>query len=98
MRGAPALCAYLWPPLDLLQQLHIFLVLGAPGLDPVLQLGPHNVRAERDKHLPLPAGHPSLDAAQDTAGLLDCKCTLLAPVDFLIHRNPQALLLRNALS
>ena len=26
------------PPLDLLQQLHVFLVLGAPGLDTVLQM------------------------------------------------------------
>jgi len=27
------------PPLDLLQQLHVFLVLGAPELDAVLQVG-----------------------------------------------------------
>ena len=32
------------PPLDLLQKLHIFLVLGAPDLDAVLQLGPHKGR------------------------------------------------------
>ena len=27
------------PPLDLLQQLHVLLVLGAPGLDAVLRVG-----------------------------------------------------------
>jgi len=29
------------PPLDSFQVLSIFLVLGAPGLDAVLQMGPH---------------------------------------------------------
>ena len=29
------------PPSDPLQQLHIFLMLGAPDLDAVLQMGPH---------------------------------------------------------
>ena len=46
------------PPLDPLQQLHIFPVLGAPDLDTVLQMGPYEDRAERDNHLPVPAGHP----------------------------------------
>ena len=46
------------PPLDPLQQLHIFPVLGAPDLDAVLKMGPHKSRAERDSHLPVPAGHP----------------------------------------
>jgi len=34
------------PPLDLLQSLHVFLVLSAPGLDAVLQMGPHEGRVE----------------------------------------------------
>jgi len=29
------------PPLDPLQELHVLPVLGAPGLDTVLQMGPH---------------------------------------------------------
>jgi len=36
------------------------------------------MRAEEDNHPPRPAGHPFVDAAQDTAGLLGCKRTLLA--------------------
>ena len=46
------------PPLDLLQELHILPVLGAPGLDAVLHMGPHKSRVERDNPLPLPPGHP----------------------------------------
>ena len=61
------------PPLDLLQQLCVLLVLGVPGLDAALQMGPHE---GRDNHLPHPTGYPSSDEAQDTAGLLGCKCTL----------------------
>jgi len=57
--------------LDLLQQLHTPPVLGAPGVDTVLQMGSHKGRVEGDNHNPLPccAGHPSQDAAQDTVGL-----------------------------
>jgi len=56
--------------LDLIQELYIFLVLGAPSLGAVLQVGPHKGRAEGENHLPHPAGHPSFGAAWDTAGLL----------------------------
>jgi len=52
-------------PLDLLQQLCILLVLGASGLDAVLQ-----GRVERDSHLPYPAGCSSFDAAQDAVSVL----------------------------
>jgi len=45
------------PPLDPLQKPHIFPMLGAPGMDTVLQLGPHKGRVERDNHFPLPPGH-----------------------------------------
>ncbi|XP_032300907.1 transcription factor PU.1 isoform X1 [Coturnix japonica] len=71
------------PPLDPLQKLHIFPVLGTPDLDTVLQLGPHEGRAEGDNHLPGPAGHPSSDGTQDTIGLGDCKRTLLRHVSYL---------------
>jgi len=59
------------PPLDPLQQLHVLLVLGAPGLDAVLQVGSHDVGTITSLSL-LP---PLFDAAQDTAGLLGCKHT-----------------------
>ena len=59
------------PPLDPLQQLHVLLVLGAPGLDAVLQVGSHEVGTITSLSL-LP---PLFDAAQDTAGLLGCKHT-----------------------
>jgi len=50
------------PPLDPLQQLYSFLLLGASGLDVVLQMQPHEGRVEGDSHLPYSAGHPSFDA------------------------------------
>lgn len=84
--------------MDPLQQLLIFLLLGAPALDAVLQMGPHEGRAEGDNYLPLPAGHPFTDVAQDTIGLLSCKHTLLAHVKLFDHWNPQALLHRAALN
>jgi len=45
-------------PLDSLQQLHLHIipVLGAPGLDIVLQMGPHKGRVEGDNCLSLPTG------------------------------------------
>ena len=64
--------------MDSLQQLHIFLILGAPGPDAVLQMGPHEGRAEGNNHFLCFAGHPSFDAAQDNAGLLGYRHTLLA--------------------
>ena len=86
------------PPLDPLQHLHALFELGAPGQTAVLQVRPHKGRVERDNALPLPAGHPSFDAAQDTAGLLVSKSTLLAHIQLFIHQNPQVLLHRAALS
>ena len=68
------------PPRDLFQELCVLLVLGAPGLDTVLQMGPHNSWVEGDNHLPLPAGHSSFNAAQNTVGLPGCKRALLAHV------------------
>jgi len=86
------------PPLDLLQQLHVLLVLRAPELDRILQVGSHQSRAEGQNHLPHPAGHASLDVAQDTVGLLGCKCTFVAHVQLFIHQQSQVLLSRAALN
>ena len=71
-RDAPALHLH-GPPLDPLQKLHIFPVLGAPDLDPVDQMGLREGRAEGDNHLPVLVSHPSPDGTQHTIGLLGCK-------------------------
>lgn len=57
------------PPLDL--------VMGAPNLDAVLQMEPHEERTEGNNYLSLLC-HPTSDTAKDTLGLLRCRCTLLA--------------------
>jgi len=62
-------------------------VLRAPELDAELQLGSHQSRVEGQNHLHGPAGHTSLDAVQDTVGLLGCKRTLPDHVDLLINSN-----------
>jgi len=43
---------------------------GAPELDAGLQIGSHESGVKGQNHLPQPAGHASLDAAQDTVGPL----------------------------
>ena len=50
------------------QQLYIIPLLGTPGLDAVLQMGPHK-GTEGDSHLSHSASHPSFDAVQVTIGL-----------------------------
>jgi len=61
------------PPLGLSHlQLHILLGLGAPDLDRVLCVGPHEGRLDRES-LPLLCCHPSFDTAQDIVGLLGCR-------------------------
>ncbi|KAK4830124.1 hypothetical protein QYF61_008551 [Mycteria americana] len=72
------------PSLELLEQVHVFLVLGTPELDTVLQEGSH--RVEGENHLPRPAGHTSFYAAQGTIGVLGCKRTLLSHVQVFIHQ------------
>jgi len=79
--------------MDLLQLLHILLVLEAPSLDTVLQMGTHELRVERDNHLPLPASHCSVDAASKIVG---CKHALLAHVQLSIHQNPLVLFYKAA--
>ncbi|KAK4830385.1 hypothetical protein QYF61_010612 [Mycteria americana] len=86
------------PPLDLLQQVHVFPALRTPGLDTVLQVGSHQSRAEGENHLPRPAGHASFGAAQDMVDFLGRECTLLAHVQLFTHQYPQVLLCRAALN
>jgi len=64
------------PPLDPLQQLYVFPVLGAPELDAGLQMVSHQSGAEEQNPLPQPVGHAAFDAAQDAVGLLGCEHTL----------------------
>ena len=71
--------------LDLLQHIHVLLMLGAPE-DAGLQVGSHESGVKEQNPLPRPAGHASFDAAQDTVGFLGCKHTLLAHVELLIHQ------------
>jgi len=52
------------PALDPLQHIHVLLMLGAPELDAVLQVGSQESRVKGQNHLPQPAGHASLDAAR----------------------------------
>lgn len=51
-----------------------------------------SLTVEKDNHLPVPAGHPFSDGALDTTGLLSCKSTMLAYVQFFIHPDTQVLL------
>jgi len=80
------------PLLDLLQQVHVFLVLGTPRLDAVLQLGCRETGLQGENRLPRPVGHATFDAAQGVVGFLDCKHTLMAHVQFFIHQYSQVLL------
>ena len=67
-------------------------------MDTVLQVRPHQHRAEGQDFLPHPAGHAAFDAAQDTVGSLGCKGTLLAHVRFPIHQYPQVFFSRAVLN
>jgi len=69
------------PPLALLQHIHVLLLLGAAELDAGLQVGSPESGVKGQNPLPRPAGHASLDAAQDTVGFLGCQRTLPAHVE-----------------
>ncbi|KAK4824277.1 hypothetical protein QYF61_012837 [Mycteria americana] len=86
------------PPLDPLQQVHVFPVLRTPELDAVLQVGSHQRGAEGQYHLPRPAGHASFGAAQDMGGRVGCERTLPVHVWLFIYQYPQVLLGRAALN
>jgi len=75
-----------------------FPVLRAPGLDAGLQVGSYQSRAEGQNHPPQRAGQVSLDAAQDTVGLLGCEFTLVAHIQLFIHQYTLVLLSRAALN
>jgi len=62
-------------------------MLGAPDLDAILQMGPHESRIERDNHVP---GHPSSDAAQDTIGLLAASAHWWLMLSFSSSRAPKS--------
>ena len=68
----------------------------APELDTVLQVGSHQSGVEGQNLLARPAGHVSLDASQDMAGLLGCERSLPDHVQLFIHQYPQVLLSRSA--
>lgn len=53
-----------------IQHLHVFLVLGVPHLDAVLQTGSQLGRIEGYSYLPCPACYASFDAAQGSVCLL----------------------------
>jgi len=73
-------------------------MLRAAELDAGLQVGSHQSGAEWKNPLPRPDAHTACDAAQDTVGLLGCKCTLVAHVWLFIHQYRQVLLGRAALN
>jgi len=73
------------PPLDLLQQIHVFPVLRAPELDTGLQVESDQSCVEGQNRLPRPDDHAAFDAAQDTVGFLGYKRTLLGHVELLVN-------------
>jgi len=73
-------------------------VLRAPELDTVLQVGSHQSGVEGQNHLSRLAGHASVDAAQEVAGVLGLECIFLAHVQFFIHQYSQVAPCRAALN
>lgn len=61
-----------------------------------LLMGSHETRAGEQNLLSDPPGNTALSATQDTADFMDCKCTLLSHIHYLIHQYPQVLLHRVA--
>jgi len=61
-------------------------------MDAGLKIGSHQSRVEGQNHLPRPAGHASVDAAQVMVGLLGCECTFLGHVELLINQHSKVLL------
>jgi len=84
------------PLLDTLQQLLIFLEVGSPELDTVLQMGPHYGSVEGKENLPGPAGHTLLDASQEPISFLGSQGTLLTHSQPVIHQDTQVPLHRAA--
>lgn len=69
------------PPLDSLQQFHVFPMLGNLELDTVLEVSAPTQKngVEGENHLPQPAGYTSFDAAMIGLTLgLHCAVSLLS--------------------
>lgn len=67
-------------PLVLLQQLYVFPELETSIADTVFQMLPHEVRVERDNHIPVLLAISLLMQPSMLLGLLGCKCTPLTHV------------------
>ena len=74
------------PPLDPLQELHVFSALRMPELDTGFQVGSHQSKIERQKHLPQPVVCSAFHEAQNMIGLFGCKHTLLASIQLFVHQ------------
>lgn len=82
---------------DLLQQVHIFLVLRPPELDAAFRGG--LTRAEQSREAQsTPSPYAALDAAENTFGFLGCRCTLPGHVELFRHKHPLILLSRETQS
>ena len=79
------------PPLDPLQQLLIFPVLGTPDLDALLQTGPHEGIVERDNNLPVPAVHISRTESRIPFAFQAARAHCWLVSSFFFHQNPQVL-------
>lgn len=55
-------------------KVYVLLMLGAPGLDTVLQVGFHKSRLEGQNQLPHPPGHAAFDAALGMVGSVQSFC------------------------
>ncbi|PKU43184.1 hypothetical protein llap_6520 [Limosa lapponica baueri] len=77
------------PPLDSFQQFLVFLELGAPEPDRVLQMWPHQGRGEGEDDLLRPAGHALSKAPQETIGRLGHEDTLLAHGQLAVHQDTE---------
>ena len=80
------------------KQVSVSSTLRIPHLNVVLQVRPHQHRAERQDHLPRPAGRASFDAAQDMVGFLGCEGTSLVHIELPIHQYRQVLFSKAVLS
>lgn len=77
---------------------HVFLALEAPGLTAVLQMRFHEGRAKGNSCSFRPAGHSSVDAAQDAVDLLGYKDAVLAHMESLTNYHAKVLLHRATLN
>ena len=66
-------------------------------MNTVLQVRPHQCRAEAQDHSSRHASHRCFDAAQDMVGFLSCQGTVLAYAQFAIHQYSQILFSRAVL-